>query len=62
MQFTKLSILIDFVKNMTKRQTQNYPLGQNLKSEKSSGKRYTTWILLRRGLIYEIRTRNEWAK
>lgn len=42
MQFTKLSILIVFVDIMAKKQTQKYTLGQNLKSEKLSGKRYTT--------------------
>lgn len=42
MQSTKQSILIGFVENMAKRQIKKYPLGQKLKPEKLSGKRYTT--------------------
>lgn len=71
MQFTNLSVLIGFVENMAKRQTQKYPLGQNLKSEKLSGRRHTTRFLKTGPLSptscleeasSKTRTRNEWSK
>lgn len=39
-QSTKQSILIAFVENMAKRQIKKYSLGQKLKPDKLSGKRY----------------------
>lgn len=44
-QSTKQSILIAFVENMAKRQIKKYSLGQKLKPDKLSGKRYPTQYL-----------------